>query len=275
MRPLQQEIIKALKVKPVINPHEEIELSVNFLKDYLRAHSFLKGYVLGISGGQDSTLAGKLAQMAVEQLRQETGREFLFVAVRLPYGLQKDQADAQVALEYIKPDKCLEVNIKSATDRLVEELKDAGLAITDFNKGNIKARQRMVVQYAVAGHDHLAVIGTDHAAESVTGFFTKFGDGAADVLPLWRLNKVQGRQLLASLDCPPELYYKIPVADLEDLKPMESDETALGVTYADIDAYLTGQEISTQAAERIESLYLASRHKRHLPITVFDDFWRS
>lgn len=275
MRPIQKEIIETLKVRPQIDPQEEVERSINFLKDYLKAHSFLRGYVLGISGGQDSTLSGKLAQMAVESLRQETGREYYFVAVRLPYGHQKDQADAQAALDYIQPDKRLEVNIKEATDCLVEDLRKAGLEITDFNKGNIKARQRMVVQYAIAGHEHLAVIGTDHAAESVTGFFTKFGDGAADILPLWRLNKDQGRQLLAYLECPPALYHKVPVADLEDLKPMESDETALGVTYTDIDAYLTGQEISVQAAERIESLYLSSRHKRHLPITVFDDFWRS
>ncbi|MGZ7253967.1 NAD(+) synthase, partial [Streptococcus pyogenes] len=81
----------------------------------------------------------------------------------------------------------------------VAQLEKAGVPISDFNKGNIKARQRMVTQYAIAGHYAGAVIVTDHAAENLTGFFTKFGDGGADLLPLFRLNKRQGKQLLAEL----------------------------------------------------------------------------
>ena len=93
---LQEDIIAQLGVKPVIDPQEEIRRSIDFLKDYLQKHPFLKTFVLGISGGQDSTLAGRLAQLAMEEMRSETGdASYQFVAVRLPYGVQADEADAQ------------------------------------------------------------------------------------------------------------------------------------------------------------------------------------
>ncbi len=275
MRPLQQDIIEALKVKSHIVAEEEIEASKAFLKDYLKAHPFLQSLVLGISGGQDSTLAGKIAQLAVEELRQETGNDKLrFIAVKLPYGKQLDETDVMDALAFIQPDQTITVNIKEATDAIVSALEENDSEISDFNKGNIKARQRMIVQYAIAGQTSGAVIGTDHAAESVTGFYTKFGDGAADILPLWRLNKGQGKAMLKVLNCPPHLYEKVPTADLEEDRPALPDEVALGVSYQAIDAYLEGKEINENEAQIIERWYVRSEHKRHLPITIYDDFWK-
>lgn len=276
MRPLQQEIIRALHVAPTIDPKQEVRRTIDFLKDYLMAHPFLKTYVLGISGGQDSSLAGRLAQLAMEEIRAETGDEsYQFIAVRLPYGIQNDEADAIVALEFIQPDQIMTINIKESTDAMVKSLEMNPLEISDYNKGNIKARQRMIVQYAIAGQMAGAVIGTDHAAEAVTGFYTKFGDGAADITPLWRLTKGQGRELMKELQSPERLYLKVPTADLEDNKPMIADEVALGVTYQAIDDYLTGKEVPEQDAATIEKWYLKSQHKRHLPITIFDDFWKN
>lgn len=271
---LQTTIIKALGVKPLIDPQEEIRRSIDFLKAYLLKHPFLKTLVLGISGGQDSTLAGRLAQLAVEELRRETGQTYQFIAIRLPYGLQADEADAQKALDFIKPDMSFTINIKEAVDGQVSALTKVGVSISDFNKGNIKARQRMITQYAVAGQYSGAVIGTDHAAENITGFFTKFGDGGADILPLFRLNKRQGKQLLVALGADKALYEKIPTADLEDDKPGLADEVALGVSYNDIDDYLEGKEVSPEAKRQIEQWWQKTMHKRHLPITVFDDFWQ-
>ena len=167
------------------------------------------------------------------------------------------------------------VNIKRAVDGKIAALTEAGLAITDFNKGNIKARQRMITQYAIAGEHSGAVVGTDHASENITGFFTKFGDGGADILPLFRLNKRQGKQLLAYLNADEALYNKVPTADLEDGKPGLADEVALGVSYDNIDDYLEGREIDAAARAVIENWWLKTEHKRHLPITVFDDFWRA
>ncbi|MGT2683166.1 ammonia-dependent NAD(+) synthetase [Streptococcus porci] len=272
---LQEKIIKQLGVKPEINAGEEIRRSIDFLKDYMKKHPFLKTYVLGISGGQDSTLAGRLAQLAIAELRDETGDDnYQFIAVRLPYGIQADEADAQRALAFIQPDVSLTVNIKEAVDGQVAELQKAGVDISDFNKGNIKSRQRMITQYAIAGQYSGAVIGTDHAAENITGFFTKFGDGGADLLPLYRLNKRQGRQLLATLGADKSLYEKVPIADLEENRPGLTDEAALGVTYTDIDDYLEGKEISSDAQTKIEGWWHRTEHKRHLPITIFDDFWK-
>ncbi|MDO4671068.1 MAG: ammonia-dependent NAD(+) synthetase [Aerococcus sp.] len=271
----QAEIIAALKVKPVIDPQAEIERSVNFIKDYLYAHPFMKTLVLGISGGQDSTLAGRLAQLAIEAMRQETKDEtYRFIAVRLPYGVQADEDEAQQALDFINPDERLTVNIKPAVDAQVDSLQMSGITISDYNKGNIKARQRMITQYAIAGAQQGVVIGTDHAAEAVTGFYTKFGDGACDIAPLWRLDKRQGQMLLKALHCPPALYEKTPTADLEEDLPQRPDEEALGVTYRAIDDYLEGKTVASEEAKTIEMWYTKTEHKRHLPINVYDDWWK-
>lgn len=272
---LQQEIIRELGVVPTIDAKAEIRNSIEFLKAYLQKNPFLKTLVLGISGGQDSTLAGRLAQLTMEEMRSETNDpNYQFIAIRLPYGEQADEEDAKKAIEFIKPDITLRVNIKAAVDAQVAAVEEAGLPVSDFNKGNIKARQRMITQYAVAGEKAGAVLGTDHAAENITGFFTKFGDGGADLLPLFRLNKRQGRQLLQELGAPEALYKKVPTADLEDGKPMIADEVALGVTYDEIDDYLEGKAVSPNAQQTIENWWRKTQHKRHLPISIFDDFWK-
>lgn len=272
---LQQEIISALHTKPVIDAQQEIRTSVDFLKSYLKAHPFLKTLVLGISGGQDSTLAGKLSQMAISELREETGKQdYQFIAVRLPYGVQKDEQDCQDAINFIKADRVMVVNIKEAVLASEKALKEAGLTLSDFVRGNEKARERMKAQYSIAGMTAGVVVGTDHAAEALTGFFTKYGDGGTDINPLFRLTKGQGKALLKALGCPEHLYLKHPTADLEDDRPSLEDEVALGVTYQQIDDYLTGKTIDPQAAKTIENWYLKTEHKRRPPITVFDDFWK-
>lgn len=274
MRGMQRKIIEELKVQPQINPQDEIRRSVDFLKAYLKKHPFLKALVLGISGGQDSTLAGKLSQIAIQELRKETGVNYQFIAVRLPYGNQADESDAMDAIAFMNADQVVRVNIKPATDAMVASLEENGLEISDFNKGNIKARQRMIAQYGIAGANNGAVVGTDHAAEAVTGFYTKFGDGGADITPLWRLDKRQGRAMLEVLGAPRHLYEKIPTADLEEDRPALPDEVALGVTYSDIDDYLEGKDVAPDVAVKIENWFQKTRHKRHLPITVYDEFWK-
>lgn len=275
MRPLQKQIISELRVVPEIDPKQEIRRSVDFLKKYLRKYSFLKSLVLGISGGQDSTLAGVLCEQAVSELRQETrDQDYQFIAVRLPYGSQADEQDALDAIKFMQADQMVRVDIKDSADAMMSAVEANDLIVSDFNKGNIKARARMIAQYAVAGAKAGAVVGTDHAAEAVTGFYTKFGDGGADITPLWRLDKRQGKALLTYLGAPKHLYEKVPTADLEEDRPALPDEVALGVTYQQIDDYLEGKEISDSASEKIENWYLKTQHKRHLPINVYDDFWK-
>ncbi|KWU53603.1 ammonia-dependent NAD(+) synthetase [Bacillus mycoides] len=270
---LQEQIMKALHVQPVIDPKVEIRKRIDFLKAYLKTTG-AKGFVLGISGGQDSTLAGRLAQLAVEEVRNEGGNA-TFISVRLPYKVQKDEDDAQLALQFIQADQSVAFDIASTVDAFSNQYENLlGESLTDFNKGNVKARIRMVTQYAIGGQQGLLVIGTDHAAEAVTGFFTKFGDGGADLLPLTGLTKRQGRALLQELGADERLYLKMPTADLLDEKPGQADETELGITYDQLDDYLEGKSVPADVAEKIEKRYKVSEHKRQVPASMFDDWWK-
>jgi NAD+ synthase len=274
MRELQAEIIRELNVKSTIEPAAEVEARVSFLVDYARA-SHAHGFVLGVSGGQDSSLAGKLCQLAVERMLA-SGLDAQFVAVRLPYAVQADEADARLALEFIGPQHTVVFNVQRGVDGVADEYGDAlSEPILDFTKGNVKARMRMVAQYAIAGQRGLLVVGTDHAAEAVTGFYTKYGDGGVDLTPLTGLTKSQGRLLLEHLGAPARLYEKSPTADLLDETPGQTDEDNLGISYRDIDAYLQGQEVADDLAEAVEAKYLATRHKRNMPASPFDTWWRA
>jgi len=271
---LQEKIMRELNISPAIEPKEEIRKRIDFLKDYLRKTG-AKGFVLGISGGQDSTLAGRLTQLAVEELRSE-GTEALFIAVRLPYGVQHDEEDARRSLAFIRADRDLVFNIKDAVDEVQNEYNASNdhAPLSDYHKGNVKARMRMIAQYAIGGMEGLLVVGTDHAAEAVTGFFTKYGDGGADVLPLSGLTKRQGKALLQEMGADERLYLKTPTADLLDQKPGQADETELGISYEQLDDYLEGKPVSKEIAEKIEQRYMATEHKRRLPANMFDDWWK-
>lgn len=266
MSNLQEIIVKEMNVQPMIDSEQEACSIIQFIKSYVQSHSFIQSLVLGISGGQDSTLAGKLCQTAVNELKEEK-IHCQFIAVKLPYGEQKDAAEVEDALKFIKPDEVVTINIKSAVDQSVQSLKDAGISLTDFQKGNEKARERMKVQFSIAANKQGIVIGTDHSAESVTGFYTKYGDGAADIAPLFGLNKRQGRQLLKYLEAPKHLYEKVPTADLEEDKPQLPDEEALGVSYDHIDDYLEGKSVPDDAQKVIERHYIKNAHKRELAYT--------
>ncbi|MCK0112239.1 ammonia-dependent NAD(+) synthetase [Ornithinimicrobium sp. F0845] len=269
----QQEIIDEIGVRAEFDAAAEAERRIAFLADYLR-DSGTRGYVLGLSGGVDSTTCGRLAQLACERVR-ESGGEASFLAMRLPYGAQADEADAAAAVEFVDADETITVNIKAATDAIFAEVDAAGVDFTsidhaDFVKGNVKARQRMVAQYLAAGARSMLVLGTDQAAEATVGFYTKFGDGAADLLPLAGLTKRRVRAVAAHLGAPDHLVHKIATADLEDGKPLNPDEAALGVSYEVIDDYLEGKTVSDADRETIEGWHARTAHKRAMPITPDD-----
>ncbi|MBF4579226.1 ammonia-dependent NAD(+) synthetase [Frigoribacterium sp. VKM Ac-2530] len=274
MRALQATIISELAVRPDIDPAAEVERRVAFLRDYLETTG-AGGFVLAVSGGQDSTLAGRLCQLAVEGVRRDGGTAEL-VTVRMPYKVQADEDDAQLALQFIDGAEGLVVNIQHGVDGTAQDVAEAtGAPLSDFAKGNVKARTRMVAQYAIASERGLLVVGTDHAAEALTGFFTKYGDGGVDLVPLAGLSKRQGKALLAHLGAPARLYEKAPTADLLDETPGQTDEANLGLTYADIDEYLEGGDVDDAIAELIEARYLATEHKRRVPASPVDEWWRA
>lgn len=276
---MEQMIRDEMRVLPSIDPEFEIERRIAFLKRKL-LESGCKSLVLGISGGIDSTTTGRLAQLAVEALNIEHNTsEYQFIAVRLPYGSQKDEDEAQLALSFIKPTHSVSVNIKAGVDGLHaashEALAHTGLLPEnadklDFVKGNVKARARMVAQYEIAGYVGGLVIGTDHSAENITGFYTKFGDGACDLAPLFGLSKRQVRQLAATLGAPDLLVHKTPTADLEELAPQKADEDALNLTYDQIDDFLEGKPVSKEVVERLVGIYKATQHKREAIPTIYD-----
>lgn len=253
------------------DPAAACQARVEWLDGFLQ-RTGLRGFVLGISGGVDSLLAGRLAQMACEAARAR-GVQARFVAMRLPAGVQADERDAQAAIDFIQPDEVMTVDIGPAAEAMsaacVEaEHMETPQAVADFHKGNIKARMRMIAQYHAAARLGLAVIGTDHPSEAVTGFFTKFGDGACDLTVLNGLSKPQIRQCAAALGAPPRLCLKIPTADLEELNPGKPDEEGFGFPYAALDDFLAGKPVDAEIEARILALYTATRHKRD-PIPGF------
>lgn len=269
-----------MKVLPEIDPGYEISRRVAFIKQRLQS-SGLKTLVLGISGGVDSSTCGRLAQIAVDELNLEAGSQtYRFVAVRLPYGIQQDEDEAQLALSFIQPSESLTVNVKAGTDGIVDavtqalhekQLLSASEEAIDFAKGNVKARARMVAQYKIAGILGGLVLGTDHSAENITGFYTKWGDGACDLVPLFGLSKRQVRLLAKTLGAPDILVEKTPTADLECLAPQKADEQALGLFYDDIDNFLEGKPVSSEVEARIVSIFIKTQHKREAIPTIYDD----
>lgn len=265
----QQQIIAELHVAAIFDARAERERRIKFLCDLL-INARRRTFVLGISGGVDSLAAGCLAQAAVEQARAQ-GIDARFIAMRLPYGIQRDEEDAQRSLDLIRPDEVLTVDIKPASDAMLAAVKASGQLFKgpgheDFLLGNIKARQRMIAQYAVAGATDGLVIGTDQAAEALMGFFTKYGDGAADVTPLTGLTKRRVRAIAAEFGAPEDLVYKVPTADLENLEPQKPDEDAFGVSYELIDDFLEGQRIDEEARTIILRQFRHTAHKRALPV---------
>jgi NAD+ synthase len=281
----QASIVSEMRVLPVINTQFEISRRVSFMKQRL-IDSSLNTLVLGISGGVDSSTCGRLAQLAVDELnlegltQEKSDNSYRFIAVRLPYAQQADEADAQAAIQFIQPSESVTVNMQAGSDAIHDSVTAAishsgfltqSESNIDFAKGNVKARMRMITQYEIAGLLGGLVIGTDHSAENITGFYTKFGDGACDLAPLFGLNKRQIRQLATELGAPEVLVQKAPTADLESLAPSKPDEEALGLSYDQIDDFLEGKSIGLEAEQHLIGIYLRTQHKRQAISTIYDD----
>lgn len=253
-----------------------IEERVAFLTKFLRSTG-RKALVLGISGGVDSTVTGMLSQMACRRLTKE-GYAATFVAMRLPAGTQRDEADAQAARDFIGPDVLLTVNIGEASTAINDEGVTAFRAIgfrptdaqIDFNKGNVKARMRMIAQYQQAANFEGLVIGTDHNAEAVMGFFTVWGDGACDVTVLGGVNKRQVRAMAKELGAPQSLWSKAPTADLEELNPGKLDDEGFGFAYDYLDDFLEGKDVPQDVEDKIVAQYSRTRFKRHAIVGFAD-----
>lgn len=266
MSTLQQQIIERFGVQPSINPAEEIRKRVDFLKDFLKSTG-ASGLLIAISGGVDSAVTTGLCKQATDELTAETGKEYITLGVFQPYGEQVDIADSYATAKAFNLTHTVETNIEEAVDEISLEVEHAFKAIkrsqhiSRGGKGNVKARTRMVVQYALAFDLNLIVVGTDHASEAITGFYTKWGDGAVDVTPLSSLNKRQVKQVGQALGVPETVLFKAPTAGLWE---NQTDEDELGITYEHNSDYLEGKQVPDEVREKLEKQYLKTEHKRSL-----------
>ena len=221
-----------------------------FLKDYLE-DNHCETYVLGVSGGVDSSLCAAIAKSAV-------GKEKL-QCVLMPINSAKE--DLEDALTLVK-DLDLKYTIIDASEtfnKYVETFSKSGLEFDRSTLGNLKARMRMAVLYAIAQKERGLVIGTDNADERYVGYYTKHGDGACDILPIAHLLKGEVVEACKLYGIRNSLAERVPTAGLYE---GQTDEKEMGVQYVDLDAYLRGEKIDEASANRIEYLHYISEHKR-------------
>ena len=219
-----------------------------FLKKYLE-ESHCKSYVLGLSGGVDSSLVAAIARKAV-------GKDKLYCYAIDVESNPKDIEDAkQVAKE-------LDLNLEviNLTETYKNYLKNLnGNEFIRLTKSNLKVRMRMVALFAYAQEHSGLVLGTDNMDERYVGYFTKYGDGAADVLPIVYLTKKEVREAAELYGLSSLLANRIPSAGLFE---GQTDETEMGIKYEDLDKYLLGGKVDKAVEERIEYLHRISEHKR-------------
>jgi NAD+ synthase len=265
MTPTQQDIIRTLGVVPHIDVAQQIALRVDFLQHHV-TQAQKTGLLIAVSGGVDSAVAAALCFRATQALCAQTGQDYRTIALFMPYGEQSDIEDSRAVVRALGIDHAIEMHIQEAVDEVATEceyaLKRLGSPrhLSRLAKGNTKARMRMVMQYALAQELNVLVVGTDHASEAITGFYTKYGDGAVDLTPLSSLNKRQVVLLAEALGVPHHVCTKAPTAGLW---PGQTDEDELGITYAQNSDYLEGKLIDPLIASTLERMYVATAHKRN------------
>jgi NAD+ synthase len=241
--------------------NEELEQRINQAVEWLRERvqaAQSKGIVVGVSGGVDSAVVAGLAKRAFPEQS---------IGVIMPAGSNPvDREDALLIAETLGL-KVVEVDLTEPHQTILQTVQEVldkqGLAFAgNLCQGNLKARLRMSTLYTVANSQNYLVAGTDNGPESYTGYFTKFGDGGVDVLPITSLTKTEVRAWAAQLGLPDQIVNRVPTAGLW---PGQTDEQEMGVTYDMIDRYLLGEAVPEEIAQKIEAMHRQSEHKRQLP----------
>ena len=237
---------------------KEIE---KFLKEYLE-NAHCQKYILGISGGVDSSLCAALAKNAV-------GKDRLLCLIIPIESHSDDENDALLLAKELDLDY-VTIDATHIFRSYVQEHEKIGVTFDRGTLGNLKARIRMTILYAFAQKNNGLVIGTDNADERYTGYFTKYGDGAADVLPIAHLVKGEVVEASRILGLSKHLAERVPSAGLYE---GQTDELEMGVKYKDLDAYVLGKEIDEESKKKIDRLHRISEHKR-IPIPTPKEFDR-
>lgn len=231
---------------------EYLDKIVAFLK--AKIDEGFDGYVLGISGGIDSALVAALAKKAVG--------DKLFCLVLPCESNPADEDDARLLAEALNLNYQV-VDLTNTYQTLMREIEPKALRsdypLDKLAHMNAKVRLRMVTLYAFSQARHALVLGTDNWDESYTGYFTKYGDGGVDLLPIVHLTKGEVMEAARLLGIPEKIISRKPSAGLFE---GQTDEGEMGVTYAELDRYLLGGEVSDKIKARIEHLHKVSAHKR-------------
>jgi NAD+ synthase len=224
----------------------------NWLKEEVK-QSGAKGALFGLSGGVDSATVAVLSKKAL-------GAKTL--ALILPcHSDKQDLKDAQLVVRKFKI-KAKTVDLTKIYDNLLKILpKGNKLALA-----NLRPRLRMLTLYYFANTLNYLVVGTGNKSELMVGYFTKYGDGGVDLLPLGDLFKTDVKELARDLEIPPEIITKPPTAGLW---PGQTDEGEMGITYQDLDKILSrfvfGEKPQDKLARKVEAMISASAHKRQGP----------
>ena len=227
-----------------------LEEICTFLRDYL-ASSHQEGYVLGVSGGVDSSVVAAILKKAV-------GVEKMHCLLMPINSLKEDLEDGLTLVKDLGVPYTI-MDGSASFNAMMAEFEKNNIVLDASTKGNYKARMRMSMLYAYGQKHRYLVVGTDNKDEYYIGYFTKYGDGGVDVLPIVYLTKSEVREIGTMLGVRASLVKREPSAGLY---LGQTDEKELGFTYDECDAYLLGKEISKEAKEKIERWHRMTEHKR-------------
>lgn len=235
---------------------EKIALTVEWLREQV-AKSGTKGILVGLSGGIDSSVVAHLIKQAFP--------ENAFGVILPCKSNPKDAADGEAAAHAAGLDFTT-IDLTDVHESLHGQISDKMASKPTDNArltdANLRARLRMTTLYGIANHMNYLVAGTDNAAEILTGYFTKYGDGGVDILPIANLTKREVFEWGRILGVPQSVLDRAPSAGLWD---GQTDESEMGTTYDRIDDYLEGKAIPEADKAIIERLHARSAHKRQMP----------
>ncbi|ATZ16410.1 NAD+ synthase [Entomoplasma freundtii] len=232
---------------------EYLDYLVKFIqKSVANAHA--DGVIVGVSGGVDSAVVALLAKKAFPNNYQ---------TVWMP--LNSSPLDYQCVAELVEQHdlKVLNVDLAPTFKILTKTWTEAGASLSTLALANSKARLRMTTLYGLGQSQNYLVLGTDNADEWYLGYFTKYGDGGVDVVPLVHLLKGEVFEAARLLGVPASIINRAPTASLWD---DQTDEKELGFSYDQLDDYLRGENKNKALKERVEKLHTQSEHKRQLAI---------